>query len=340
MKKIYTIVFLFCVFQTYSQDSDFNKTRIVPYVQAEIDKDNNTIYCASFQIAWNNLIDSIVKEDIVLDRAPWYLNYLNSNDYKGVIDYKYVLVKTGISNPDIIQQIDTELQDRFNKSFSLPYEIGATDMVIFSFFSKNIDFYSPLNDEFDKDEILKFNNKKVDFFGLKYGWANPTYKKQLRIHDYKSDDDFIFQIGTKKNQDEIYLAKVEPKETLEKTYNYVMERVGLVRISYLEQLDQVRIPYINLKSTKHFSEIEGKRLLNSGFDKYVFGQAVQLIDFSLTENGVSLESLAYGDAYESNATAQKKLIFDKPFLLIIKQKDGDKPYFLMWISNTDLMRGL
>ncbi len=340
MKMIYIIGFLFFVLQTYSQDLDFNKTRIEPYIQAEINKDNNTIYCASFQIAWNNLCDSIIKKDIVLDKAPQYLKYLNSNDSKGIIDSKHLLVRTGLSNPKIIQEINAELQYRFNKSFSLPYEIGETDMVTFSFFSKQIDFYSPLNDEFDKDEILRFKNKKVDFFGLKYGWANPTYKKQLRIHDYKSDDDFIFQIATKDNKDEIYFAKVEPKETLEKTYNYVMDRVRLDSISYLEELDQVRIPYINLKSTKHFTEIEGKRLLNKGFDTYLFRQAVQLIDFNLTEKGISLESLAYGDAYECIATAQKKLIFDEPFLLIIKQQDSDKPYFLMWISNTELMKVL
>ena len=233
--------------------------------------------------------------------------------------------------------ITSSLKSRFNKTYSLPCEINETDLVTFSFFRKLVNFYSPLNDEFDKNEILRFKNKKVDFFGLKYGWTGTVLKEKLRLHDYISDDDFIIQIVTKDNMDEIYLAKVDPKETLELTYNIVIKRVNLNNISYLEKFDQVRIPYINLNTSKHFKEIEGKRILNENFNTYSFRQAVQLIDFNLNERGISLESIAYADAYEAFTSAQKKLIFDKPFLLIMKQKDNELPYFLMWISNTELM---
>lgn len=33
----------------------------------------------------------------------------------------------------------------------------------------------------------------------------------------------------------------------------------------------------------------------------------------------------------------KKLIFDKPFLLYMKEKDSNKPYFAMWVDNSEIM---
>ena len=34
----------------------------------------------------------------------------------------------------------------------------------------------------------------------------------------------------------------------------------------------------------------------------------------------------------------KKLIFDKPFLLVFKKKEFENPYFMAWINNSELMK--
>ena len=56
----------------------------------------------------------------------------------------------------------------------------------------------------------------------------------------------------------------------------------------------------------------------------------------LNENGALLESEAViwmdGDTY-----ATKKFIFDRPFLLLLQQRDGNAPYFALWIANTELL---
>jgi hypothetical protein len=31
------------------------------------------------------------------------------------------------------------------------------------------------------------------------------------------------------------------------------------------------------------------------------------------------------------------MVFDKPFLLIMKRKDATNPYFGLWVSNAELM---
>lgn len=33
----------------------------------------------------------------------------------------------------------------------------------------------------------------------------------------------------------------------------------------------------------------------------------------------------------------KKLIFDRPFLLYLKEKDGKYPYFALWVDNPELL---
>jgi hypothetical protein len=38
------------------------------------------------------------------------------------------------------------------------------------------------------------------------------------------------------------------------------------------------------------------------------------------------------------ACAPRDFTFDRPFLIALKQRDVDDPFFLMWVANAELMR--
>jgi hypothetical protein len=94
-----------------------------------------------------------------------------------------------------------------------------------------------------------------------------------------------------------------------------------------------------LQIEKEFDEILGAKILNPGFKKYSFQKAIQIIDFNLNETGISVESITEVNAVFGlpKKVEPRELNFDKPFLIIMKEKGSHLPYFLMWVGNHELM---
>lgn len=337
MKKLIIIILIIPIV-SFSQNNDLNKTKVFPHIKGEICIDTNIVYCASFQYAWNNLKESIIGQPIKLSNSPKYIDNLNTYDTKNIIDNKYLYVKSGFGKDNILTTINKEISEKFDKKIEITHILNQTDIVTVAYLEKRIEFRERLDDYlFDKSKLLKFKDQDVKFFGKKYCFYHERYPVFHILHDYKNDDDFIYQVFTKDTIDEVFLAKVEPQRTLEETYNLVMDRVRTRNISNLTTSDKLIIPYLDFNKIGRFTDLEGKKFLNKGFTTYFMMGAIQMIKFSLTDRGISLDSFDYIYETEGMAFPERNIIFDKPFLLILKQKNCAKPYFLLWVANTELM---
>jgi hypothetical protein len=68
--------------------------------------------------------------------------------------------------------------------------------------------------------------------------------------------------------------------------------------------------------------------------------AVQNTRFELNEKGVELRSeshIGLGCSAQPRPAIPHKLIFDKPFLIVLERADAPMPYFALWIGNTELL---
>ena len=65
-------------------------------------------------------------------------------------------------------------------------------------------------------------------------------------------------------------------------------------------------------------------------------KAIQWIRFKLSEKGAILKSEARIVIIPMNGEP-RKLKFNKPFLIYLRQKDGEYPYFAMWLDNAELL---
>lgn len=318
--------------------NEYQNSLISPAINMTIEKDKNSIYCSSFEISWNKIRDEILNGHIQFSKSVAWVDFLNEQPKNNSISSEYVSSIVGFGKDDILTKIKSELKKKFNYDYNPEYVLKETDILAVAYLKKEIRFYSQLNEYFEGEKLLFNDSVNVLFFGLKHGWTNPTYKSKLRIHDYINKDDFIFQIGTKAGKDEIYFAKINPESTLEKTYQKVMKRVKKGNLELLGNDEQVRIPYIKFSIKNEFQEVEGAKILNKGYETYFIGKAVQIIDFDLNETGITLESTAESDMLECISEQEpKKLIFDKPFLIVLKETNKKNPYFLMWVNNAKFM---
>jgi len=96
------------------------------------------------------------------------------------------------------------------------------------------------------------------------------------------------------------------------------------------------IPVVSLDVHRRYTELTGRHLKNDGFTSLFVTEASQGIRFRLDETGAKLSSEAEF-AIGAELDQPRHFVFDKPFLLYLKQKDGNAPYFAIWIETAEML---
>lgn len=299
--------------------SEYKNTLFIPTLEHQISNENNSVYCATLLLAWDGVRKTLnapltVPEQYVdlklLNESTSYADVLKSNEYK--IDPK--VEKNRVS-------VKAEL------SKLLPFEENLRSF----------------------DNKLTFDGEKVASFGL-YGDDSKKRQDIVQIIYYKNDNNFILKLLPKDKKHEIILYKTEEK------FNSIAEKN--VRIAKLTEIgkkerkneetkwkyeynsdDVVIIPKFNFNIETSYSDLE-KAIFYSEKELYDIEKAWQRTAFILDETGAQVESEAEVIAYlgcDSMEKEPKKMIFDKPFLILLKRTDAANPYFGLWTTNTELM---
>lgn len=328
-------------------------TIFTPHLNGPLSTENNLLYCATFQKAWDMMRTQMIKEDIRLKDEPPSTRQLNQlalgND--DISPDAYV-AGAGPYSQELVQRVNGEVQNKFgdqaDENFRLPQApAGNRSIIAYGFLYKNLEF--PI--EFEKiPNPLSFQTARsttpVKAFGIElFSHEKRLHEKlasQVRILDYQDDNDFVLSLTSKSNDDEIILAKIKPGKTLLDTYQAVEEKIASGKRSFIEEHESLKIPKIDFDLSHNFSEFESKSLLNKGWENWYIAAATQVIRFKLNEKGAVLKSKAFilgrmkGEA-PAGRSKPRMFIFDKPYLICLKQKAGKQPYFALWVNNPELM---
>lgn len=337
--KCYLITFIFLISViSFSQQS----TSIIatPTVPLTGDSSTSYIYCATMEIMWDEFSNYLGETPKVVEqtRTIELLNQSISQNYQRPIEEQYVVAKAGRITHDLIEAIDLELEQKFQTTWNRPSPQSNEALLAYSHLKKDVKFKSILGEEF-KEQL--FNNAiAVDYFGINLGDPSRT-RKDIFIHDFKDFEDFIVQIKCKDSLDEIYFAKIPFESTLAEMYASAMERIKIGKTGDFTGNDILKIPYIAFDTTKRYQEFEDIQLMNELAGGLSFKWVRQKIDFDLNSQGIKLESSVNSvvDFPDFEYDLKPRVFaFNDPFLIIMKRKNSDQPYFLYWVANTDFMR--
>jgi hypothetical protein len=194
------------------------------------------------------------------------------------------------------------------------------------------------------DDSLTFRGVPVRAFGMaNYKPAHETMYPQVQILDYRTEDDFIIELKTKSDGDRLILAKIQPSSTILDTITNIHQRIGQGKHEPAVRADEMIVPRINFDILREYSELQGRRLITTQPDvarDLRLVSAVQDTDFELNEQGVRLKSeshMAFACAKAETPVPTHKMIFDKPFLLLLQRANATQPYFVIWIDNAELL---
>jgi hypothetical protein len=161
-------------------------------------------------------------------------------------------------------------------------------------------------------------------------------QEQVSIYDYRNPDDFIIRLATADPTMEIILAKMEPRETLESSFKTVEERIARSFPDEFSGIDELIVPKLRFSSKRSYSELIHQHLANKGFEKWFFAVASQQLDFTLDEAGAMADIT--GKIVKIKGPVSRIYAFDKPFLLICREKGSPEPEIVAWITTPDVMR--
>lgn len=326
----------------------FSRTIVAPHLEQPLVRDRNILWCATFQLAWNEVC-SLIGEDVHLDRDPSMVAPLNARRVTWAdVDRASCVAVAGFVRDGIFDRIRAELAMTFRgearpQLIPNPANARLQDIVAYAYLYKNLEFPTP----FEKMETpLDFGaaRARVASFGVGPNKDGPpAMYDQVTILDYKSADDFVIELMTKSPDDRVILAKLARQPTLQAAVDHVASRqpVGLpVRMGVT---DVLQVPKLNFDIRRNYAELLWKRLRVANpkvASDLILLQATQDIRFEMNEIGVKLRSEAaihFGCSAAAPPPPVHVLIFDKPFLVLLQRRDARQPYFAMWVQNAELL---
>jgi hypothetical protein len=231
-------------------------------------------------------------------------------------------------------------------------DVYSHSLFAYSYLIANVPFKYPYR-QVKKEFIFTDSNgaeTNVGAFGV-WGFG-PQYEKmreQAEILYFYEDrfesntnfrmKEFIIDLCRYSNPYQVVVAMVEPKDSLSQTFDYIQSLIENFRRTdnykkkrSLNEYDDLMVPEMFWKIDHRFDELIGKIVPNAKPPMPIL-EAKQSIKFKLDRCGAVLES----EATFGVLAAPRHFIFNRPFLLYMKKRDRDQPFFVMWVDNAELL---
>jgi hypothetical protein len=325
-------------------------TIVTPTLESPMGAGKSVLWCASFQLAWNEACD-LIGEDLHFDgNEPAVVAQLNQRSFtRQDLDDESCVAVAGFVMDGIFGKISQQLEATFAGRATPRYvpprqlTLRPQDIVAYSYLFKNLEFAVP----FERiPKPIVFGTAEVPCFGIGEEYKRQHYEmlEQLIIRDYQDADDFVVELKTKGKQDQLILAKVPPAGTLAETVRAVQTRAANADPTKPVVGDVLMVPKLNFDITRNYHELEGRQLKVTNpqiATDLLLLSAVQNIRFQLDEKGIRLRSeshLAFGCGGPPPRPATRhSMVFDKPFLIMLQRSDAEVPYFALWVENPELL---
>lgn len=325
-----------------AKTSELESTIITPHLEQKIEEGKNVLWCGTFQLAWNEFCNLIGDSPTVKPSSKMVdiLNKRKTNK-KDLEEKDYVAMAgkgTGFLDK-IFEEWERKFEGQAYPELLKKAQKGPPIIwITYAYLFKHLPFEHVFHRHYNK---LNFKGKLVDYFGVPDDRETEDLRKlaeQVVILDYKNDDDFIIELKTTEKNDRLILAKISPKETLEKTVKNVEKRIEKAKPAKLRDDEFVQVPVLNFDILREYNELIGDTIISKDkdIDATTIDIAAQSIRFRLDEKGAVLKSQAIM-IYSGISFDIRCFKFDKPFLILLKRKDAKNPYFALWVGNSELL---
>ena len=341
MKKILTLLIILLI--SCSAVSAFgkkkeNKLDVLPLMTSQSEEDNR-VWVGTFQLAWNDFMDEIIGGSVhFVGHHLKLLDELNKQAFKAeeLSDSAYYK-KTGAISPELKIEMEKAIKEKFNETSDIldliDWKPGKNKFIAYAMLKKDFKFLTAF-DVLKKEKFAK-SKEKIGYFGINEK-SDQILRDMVIVMFYNSKDDFAVQLRTDGN-DAIYIYRTNDNKTFDKLYtDMFIKQANYVGLSKFGKKDELKIPDIDMFAMKSFEELKNKEI--KGKNGMMISDAVETIEFKMNNEGVKLKSEAAIATMMSapiimKEEKPKKFYFDDTFVIILKEKDKNKPYFALRVKD-------
>ena len=307
------------IYNKYIKNNTNHNITMNPSYQSTLDENTiNNLWVGTLDLAWKELEDKIGLNKIELEgEMPQIANDLNESTFSKEMlnpnDYKINVERTVTNGYKIDATLNKELNflESFDNFNDYKWTFGNSDEAIKYFGINNA---SP--EKMNRNVEILFYNKLNNGSLLSNDMA-------IKLKTKEGDEIILYRTDDKKSFDEYY------EDIKAKTKNYK----GRTEFS---QDDELRVPYVKVNGMINYNQLYDKKIKNSK-GLYIY-DVIQNVNFNLNEKGCNLSSKAtMVTEYMGIGQDTKYCYFQDTFIIFMKEKKSDKPYFALKVDNNDIL---
>lgn len=307
------------IYNKYIKNNTNHNITMNPSYQSTLDENTiNNLWVGTLDLAWKDLEEKIGLNKIELEgKMPQIANDLNESTFSKEMlnpnDYKINVERTVTNGYKIDATLNKELNflESFDNFSDYKWTFGNSEEYIKYFGINNA---SP--EEMNKNVKILFYNKLNNGSLLSNDMA-------IKLKTKEGDEIILYRTDDKKSFDEYY------EDIKAKTKNYKG------RTEFSED-DELRVPYVKVNGMINYNQLYDKKIKNSK-GLYIYG-VIQNVNFYLNERGCNLSSKAtMVTEYMGIGQDTKYCYFQDTFIIFMKEKNSDKPYFALKVDNNDIL---
>lgn len=321
------------------QSSQWKTEGISTALTLEDEIQNDTIWCGTFQLIWNDLKNDLAKQDVIFTPQLKVVENLNKETFTtNDLSDKYYYKKIGTPSISLKEKIEKAIKDKFNETSDILDDFewsnrNPKDYFLYVMLKKQFEFEKAF-EELENDTFGNYEN--VKYFGIKKDSESEELRNQVDVLYYNSKDDFAIKLNTKQ-EDEVILCKKPQGNTFDEIYsNIENNQKKYTGMKSIQEGELLKVPNIKLKEKNEFTEIENKSFGFLNGDVYKIEKALQTIEFELDKTGGKIKSEAgMMVKYESAIMTDEIRDFsiDDTFAIFLKEDGKNKPYFAAKIDD-------
>lgn len=307
------------IYNKYIKNNTNHNIKMNPSYQSTLDENTiNNLWVGTLDLAWKDLEEKIGLNKIELEgKMPQIANDLNESTFSKEMlnpnDYKINVERTVTNGYKIDATLNKELNflESFDNFSDYKWTFGNGDEAIKYFGINNA---SP--EEMNKNVEILFYNKLNNGSLLSNDMA-------IKLKTKEGDEIILYRTDDKKSFDEYY------EDIKAKTKNYKG------RTEFSED-DELKVPYVKVNGMINYNQLYDKKIKNSK-GLYIY-DVIQNVNFYLNERGCNLSSKAtMVTEYMGIGQDTKYCYFQDTFIIFMKEKNSDKPYFALKVDNNDIL---
>lgn len=332
--------------------SQLKQTVILPTLDTPMPEKKSAIWCASFQIAWNELRKKYENELIDIQGAERIANRLNqAAQAKEDLPVNSVYANAGVLSQGIDQVIRREMAQQFPDATLPDFHPEKNAVIAFAYLQATAKFRIPFLEKTEPSVFQDSTGKRteVQSFGIrrKDGSTKSDLRQQVQVlfatrpsRDAQPTE-YALDLDKTSESMQVVAAQIKKMDTLLSMIEYVGAKRDQFQPNVLEQqflsAETLLIPVMHWKIDHHFSELVGreKQFLSPKNLKGLFvSEARQSLEFKLDRSGASIRSIVL---FGAGSLPPRHFHFNQPFLLYLKKRGADFPFFAMWVDNAELL---